>query len=420
MDVREGRGLEETCMRRQNKGHMLAFALSAAVIALTFAGVFFYARQESSRMCTFTWDSSTEEMPDENSEWPCISMSIPKDKEWMDTDLHKETPHGAQYDFILYYNPARKLKNWSVELVFQTEPVIDSSWNGTYEVSGKVIRFSPDPNTDFMKFGMPFSFGAVMYGKAELELQSYTLKGVQELRPQNMPLFWILVVLSFFWLTFFFAALIARDRIRRLQEQQNRDRLMIGQAIMTFTNFIDAKDPYTKGHSVRVALYAKEIARRMGIDGDELRNIYYEALLHDAGKIGIPDAILRKPGRLTAEEYDVIKTHTTIGNEILMQFTAIPNVRNGAHFHHERWDGKGYPEGLAGEAIPKHARIICVADSFDAMSSHRAYRAPYDIEKILDELRQNAGSQFDPDIVPVMIDMIKDGFTERVREGEPG
>ncbi len=407
-------------MRRKNTGLALTFVLSAAVIALTFAGVLFYAREESSRECTFTWDSSTEDMPDEDSARPCISMSIPEGKEWMDIDLHKDVPYGAQYDFVLYYNPVRKLKNWSVELVFQTEPVIDSSWNGNFEVSGKTIRFTPDPNTDFMKFGLPFGFGAVMYGQAKLSLQSYTLKGVQELRAQDMPLFWILVALSFFWVSLLIAAIISRSRIHRFEEQQERDRLMIDQAIMTFTNFIDAKDPYTKGHSVRVALYAKEIARRMGIGGEELRNLYYEALLHDAGKIGIPDAILRKPGRLTAEEYGVIKTHTTIGNEILMKFTAIPNVRDGAHYHHERWDGKGYPEGLAGEIIPRHARIICVADSFDAMSSHRAYRDPFNREKILDELRSNAGSQFDPNIVPVMVDMIEDGFTDRVREEEPG
>lgn len=406
-------------MERKKTGLLPAFLLSTAALILTFAGVFVYARQESQKEYTFTWDSSTQDMPDEKSKRPCISMSVPKDKEWMDTDLHKDIPYGAQYDFILYYNPTRKLKNWSVELVFQTEPVIDSSWNGNFEVTGKTIRFTPDSNTDFMKFGMPFSFGAVMYGQAKLHLQSYTLKGVQQLRVQDIPLFWILLALSIFWIALVLAAVISESRIRRLQEQQERDRLMIDQAIMTFTNFIDAKDPYTKGHSVRVALYTKELARRLGIGGDELRDLYYEALLHDAGKIGIPDAILRKPGRLTAEEYAVIKTHTTIGNEILMKFTAIPNVCDGAHYHHERWDGRGYPEGLAGTAIPKHARIICVADSYDAMSSHRAYRNPYDKEKILDELRENSGSQFDPEVVLPMVDMIEDGFTDRVREEEP-
>ena len=152
----------------------------------------------------------------------------------------------------------------------------------------------------------------------------------------------------------------------------------------------------------------------MHMDEETQTNLYYVALMHDCGKIGVDDAILRKPGKLTKEEFDQIKAHTTIGYEILKNFTAIPDIRDGAHYHHERYDGNGYPEGLKGNEIPLFARIICIADSYDAMSSKRCYRDPFPADITIEELRSNAGRQFDPDIVQYMIDMINDGFTGSV------
>ena len=143
------------------------------------------------------------------------------------------------------------------------------------------------------------------------------------------------------------------------------------QIMMALAGTIDAKDAYTNGHSQRVAEYSRELARRMGKSEKELDEIYYIGLLHDIGKIGMPDAIIGKPGKLTNEEYAVIKAHPAIGAEILKNISEMPNLSIGAHWHHERYDGTGYPDGLKGEEIPEIARIISVADSYDAMASKR-------------------------------------------------
>ena len=159
---------------------------------------------------------------------------------------------------------------------------------------------------------------------------------------------------------------------------------------------MNAKDKYTKGHSVRVSLYSTEIARRLGWSESEVTNIQYIALLHDIGKIGIPDTILNKPARLTDEEYSIIQKHTVIGSKILADVTMIKGVVDGAAYHHERYDGGGYIKGLKGEEIPLVARIIGIADAFDAMTSNRAYRNKLDKSFVIDELRKCSGSQFDP------------------------
>ncbi len=176
----------------------------------------------------------------------------------------------------------------------------------------------------------------------------------------------------------------------------------------TFTRLIDANYTYTRGHSLRVAAYSKEIALRLKMKEEEAQTIYYIGMMHDCGKIGIPDAVLKKPGTLTPEEWKIIQSHTVKGGEILKDFNAIKDIRNGAMYHHERYDGRGYPEGLKGKAIPLCARIICVADAYDAMSSERCYRKSLPQEEILLQLRNNSDKQFQPEIASIMIDMIVD------------
>ena len=196
------------------------------------------------------------------------------------------------------------------------------------------------------------------------------------------------------------------DVLRKKQKQYHD---IVNQSLVTFAHAIDAKDQNTNGHSERVAIYSAEIAKRMGMSDEEQEQIYYMGMLHDIGKIGIPDAILKKPGKLTEEEMQIIRNHPTIGGEILKDFTAIQGISDGARYHHERYDGNGYNEGLKGEEIPLAARIICVADSYDTMSSKRVYKELHEENYILSELDQCSGKQFDPEIVPFMIEMIKDG-----------
>ena len=194
-----------------------------------------------------------------------------------------------------------------------------------------------------------------------------------------------------------------------LQKKQKQYHDIVNQSLETFAHAIDAKDQNTNGHSQRVAIYSAEIAKRMGMSDEEQEQIYYMGMLHDIGKIGIPDAILKKPGKLTEEEMQIIRKHPTIGGEILKDFTAIQGISDGARYHHERYDGNGYNEGLKGKEIPLAARIICVADSYDTMSRKRVYKELHEENYILSELDRGSGKQFDPAIVPFMIEMIKDG-----------
>ena len=181
------------------------------------------------------------------------------------------------------------------------------------------------------------------------------------------------------------------------------------ESIQAIARTIDAKDEYTNGHSIRVGAYSKLIAENMGMSQDEVDNIYYIALLHDIGKIAIPDSILNKPGRLNDQEFAVMKSHTTRGANILKGISTIPQIVEGAKSHHERYDGKGYPEGLSGENIPFVARIICCADCFDAMASKRVYKEPFSLDVIIGEFRRCSGTQFDPKIAAVVVDLITEG-----------
>ncbi len=149
---------------------------------------------------------------------------------------------------------------------------------------------------------------------------------------------------------------------------------LFDELVFALAKAVDVKDAYTRGHSERVAQYSREMARRAGDTGERLDSIYSVGLLHDIGKIGIPVTIINKTTRLTDEEYAVIKAHTTMGADILDMVKEFPELSVGARSHHERWDGKGYPDGLAGKAIPRMARIIAVADAYDAMTSRRSYR----------------------------------------------
>ena len=171
--------------------------------------------------------------------------------------------------------------------------------------------------------------------------------------------------------------------------------------VTTLAKALDSRDPYTYNHSENVSKYAVQIAERMNLPKNECNIIRTGGLLHDIGKIGIPENILTKPGKLTEEEYNVIKTHPTIGYEMLKHIDRFKSdgTLDIVLYHHERFDGKGYPAGLKGNEIPLLARIVAVADTIDAMMSRRVYRNGFDIEHTLKVIRQNRGTQFDPVVV---------------------
>ncbi|MBO5325992.1 MAG: response regulator [Lachnospiraceae bacterium] len=205
-------------------------------------------------------------------------------------------------------------------------------------------------------------------------------------------------------------------KTRKLEKRSRQLKRMTVQVMQTLAGTIDAKDKYTNGHSLRVADYSAMIATKMNMPQEEVDNIYYIGLLHDIGKIGIPDDIINKTTKLSDDEYATIKTHPVIGSEILKNMSELPDIMVGARWHHERYDGKGYPDGLAGEDIPLVARIIGVADAYDAMSSTRSYRGVLSQEVIRSEMQKCAGSQFDPEIAEIMIKIIDEDTEYRFRE----
>ena len=176
--------------------------------------------------------------------------------------------------------------------------------------------------------------------------------------------------------------------------------------VQSLAQAIDAKDAYTNGHSSRVAEYAGRIAERCGYSLRRQNEIYITGLLHDVGKIGVPDSIINKPGKLTPEEYDTIKSHPVIGEKILQSIREMPELAIGARSHHERYDRTGYPDGLAGNAIPEIARIIAVADAYDAMTSRRSYRDVLQPEQVRAELENGKGTQFDPVFADIMLSIM--------------
>ena len=200
---------------------------------------------------------------------------------------------------------------------------------------------------------------------------------------------------------------VAEERSRKIEQ-------MSFQTIQTLANAIDAKDPYTKGHSTRVSLCSVAVAEELGWDKERVNDLRYAALLHDIGKIGVPDSILNKPRKLTDVEYDIIKSHTTMGADILRDRIIIEGAEDVARSHHERYDGTGYPNGLKGEEISEEARIVAIADAFDAMNSNRVYRKACDREYILREMTAGKGKQFDPRFTDVFLKLWTEGKLDAI------
>lgn len=207
-----------------------------------------------------------------------------------------------------------------------------------------------------------------------------------------------------------------QKKTREIAAQHEKLERISMQIVKALSGAVDAKDTYTNGHSLRVAEYSREIAHRAGLSKEMQNDIYMMGLLHDVGKIGVPDAIINKPEHLTEEEYSVIKTHPVMGAGILKNIKDFPKLITGARWHHERYDGKGYPDGISGDEIPLEARIIAVADAYDAMSSRRSYRDVLPQEIVRSEIEKGKGTQFDPVMADIALGMIDDDKDYQMRE----
>lgn len=371
---------------------------------------------------------------------------------------------GAIFDVTIENTGIDSISNWNLKIQIDKDCFINNAWCGTVEIhqkqedkevvqtldlrnyketdlklkyffseqdlliplhKGDYLLYRPDydsgeypVNVENSKNVCQVVFGMIYYsqGKKPVSFDQYQMKYFLKKNYTQTVYFQVLCTLGFFWIIciiiFVTNQISMKKTIRRFQQ----DEKIIRQSIGVFIQFFEAKDDYTKGHSKRVAQYSQMIAEKMGYTQEQCRQIYYIGLMHDCGKIYIPDEILKKPGKLTAQEYEIIKSHTVKGAEMLKEFNSIEHIRDGVLYHHERYDGNGYPEGTAGEAIPLLSRIICVADSFDAMNSRRCYRDQLTKEYIIDELTKNSGKQFDPGVVEIFLDLIKEGKIEFSKE----
>ena len=287
---------------------------------------------------------------------------------------------------------------------FDTEPTI------VYQSELSTVTYTNLPTGNY-QFHL-----AVVDSDRETVLEESTYQLVKEKEIYDNHWFMIYMVavamIAVAWFTWFIARTQSQKTMALQQKQLElaRKQVQMGnETILAIAKTVDAKDENTSQHSQRVSEYSVMIAREMGFSEEDCAKLRNTALLHDIGKIGIPDRILNKPAKLTDEEYAVMKSHVTRGAAILKDFTLVENVMDGVLYHHERYDGKGYAHGLKGEEIPIFGRIIGVADAFDAMTANRVYRQKLDFDFVINELERCKGSQFDPKVADIMLKLIREG-----------
>ena len=359
------------------------------------------------------------------------------------------------YDFTVSNNTKDEVSDFLFKLTFDRDVFLFSAWNGALEIhqhtdSGELVDLVPDlrvfkpenhtlktftvdgesmiwmhagdylvyhPSSSMNAMEMPIepfegtTPGIILYVSIgeNLDGSVVELEYTYHRQLTDEPMFLISLLGMLIWLIALVIFAITSAQIKKYQERHERDNEIIEESIETFTGFIDAKDPYTNGHSKRVAAYTRLIAKEFGYEGEELDRIYYIALLHDCGKIGVPDNILGKPGKLTDEEFEIIKSHTVRGGDVLKNISLMPEISIGARSHHERPDGRGYPQGLSGDEIPRVAQIIAVADCFDAMYSDRPYRKRINFDKAVSIIKEVSGTQLTPDVVDAFLRLVEKG-----------
>ena len=385
----------------------IVLLITLVLLGATFGAVKMKAENDSNTPFTVQIDNSKPQ----GSKDYTITTGITK--HWINDEGTQRQTYGAQYDCTVRNNTDLDITRWKVVIEVpgaeKEDIVVDSYWNGDYVYEDGKITFTAGEKVDPIRAGMDAGFGAVIISKGLMKFDSYVLTGYKDKPLTSYFNFWFVMVLFVVWCTSVVAYILYRVRDAHFERYKKNMDSIISQSMNTFANLVDAKDPYTKGHSTRVSYYTARIAEKLGFHEEEVRNVGYIALMHDCGKIGIPDEILTKPAKLTEEEFKIMQGHTTYGGKVLKDFNAIDGIVEGALYHHERYDGGGYPEGLKGDKIPLYARIICVADALDAMNSDRCYRPHLPPDVIKQELKGNAGTQFDPDIVECALELIEEG-----------
>lgn len=366
-------------------------------------------------------------------------LFLPCDTGLFIIDTDRYTRHAASYRMSIA--GIRLDNSKEVRRVEHSEPIVIDRGVGRFELFPEIINYTiQDLNVGYKLEGFDAEYKTMMQSELRtieytnlpagtytlhlavfdngreniLEERLYRIIKTQEIYDNTWFILYVILVAMAFGI--WMAAAILHGIERRNFEKQQREiqlkdrQLEMGnQTILAIANAVDAKDKRTNQHSLRVSIYSYKIGKELGLSEEECRNLEKAARLHDIGKIGIPDAVLNKPGRLDDKEYAQMKSHVTRGAEILKGFTLIDHVIDGALYHHERYDGKGYPQGLKGEEIPLYGRIIGVADAFDAMTANRVYRKQMDFGYVLNEMKNGRGTQFDPEFVDILLRLIDKG-----------
>lgn len=375
-----------------------------------------------------------------------VDFSIPEAKTWEEAD-HSI---GAQYDGKFINNTNHDFTDWTITVNVPSKYRIDSYWNFNGEfyytaekpisienksIQGYENQFSDDSDYIVMKKianngattvvskntsdAEPFMVGMIMYTPTRFSIRTISITGRFIYSPKESPVFYLLICAMGINLIIFLIVVIVQisvhRKVRYYELRQKLDSDIIVQSFKTFAKFVDAKDSYTRGHSLRVGYYAKEIARRLKMSEQQQNEMFWYGLMHDVGKIGISDNVLKKPSSLESQELEEIRSHVLKGYEMLSDFTAMPMLKEVAKSHHEHWDGTGYCEHLKGEEIPFEARIVCVCDSYDAMNTTRCYRESLTREQIIAEFKKNSGTFFDPQIAKIMIEMLQDNSIDDIK-----
>lgn len=380
----------------KNKGWIVFQVIFFVTMIISFGGMLIYVQHINNSIFVGQKGVNTSQ----------YEVNLVTSKQWSESAHGYE--YGMQYDGTITNYMNVDMSDWVVEIELVDGCHVDDYWNGEFTIEENRLTIVPMNYNTVVEAGGKQTFGFILYAQTTNNIKDYRISIRKDIALTDLQVFWGLVLAIGIDVIVNITVLAMSFKTRMLIKKQVEFRRIINESFLTFSNMIDAKDNYTKGHSQRVAIYAREIARRMGLDKDEQQNLFYVALLHDIGKIGVPDTILKKSGKLDFDERQIIEQHVRIGGDILKDFTAIKGIEAGARYHHERYDGAGYTNGLKGDAIPLYGRIICVADAFDAMSSARCYRPRLPMDVIIEELKACAGTQFDPAIVPYMLDMIRE------------
>ena len=318
------------------------------------------------------------------------------------------------YEAILANTTDSDFRDWCIKLKVPANTSVENTWDCTSYIEDNYLYIKAEKYVnEKINSKSESHFGFLLISENDLTFRSAVITGRLCKKLSSNVLFIgciLMAVISFIaFLYSFIIQRIIKNQATITRQRQEHDNQIIEQTMKTFSNFIDNKDTYTQGHSSRVAAYVREMTRRMGLDEQTQLNMYYAGLMHDIGKLTIADEVLNKTSRLSTEEWNLIQQHTTNGAMLLKNFTILPEINDAVLYHHERYDGTGYMNRLSGKNIPLVARIVGIADAFDAMNTNRCYRLKFSEERIISELERCRGKQFDPDIVPYLISMIKDG-----------